>query len=125
MSGLNGKVAVVTGATSGIGLAITQRFVKEGAHVFMDRPAPIRVGQGEALSATAQPPYGGDATSTGRLDRLFQTVRAEKGKLDILVANSGSRRAGGIREGHRGQLRQDLRPQRSSGPFQPRRRHCP
>jgi hypothetical protein len=47
MSGLNGKIAVVTGGTSGIGLAITPRFVKEGAHVFMTGPAAIRIGQGE------------------------------------------------------------------------------
>jgi len=89
MSGLNGKVAVVTGATSGIGLAITQRFVKEGAHVFMTGRRQSELDKAKALFGDNATAVRGDATSTADLDRLFQTVLEEKGKLDVLVANSG------------------------------------
>lgn len=70
MSGLHGKVAVVTGGTSGIGLAITQRFAKEGAHVFITGRRQSELDKAKALV--------GD-----------ETVKADKGVLDILVANSG------------------------------------
>ncbi|MDT7654606.1 MAG: hypothetical protein QOI36_6012 [Pseudonocardiales bacterium] len=89
MSGLNGRIAVVTGGTSGIGLAITQRFVKEGAHVFMTGRRQSELDTAKALMGDNVTAVRGDSTSTADLDRLFQTVVAEKGKLDILVANSG------------------------------------
>jgi NAD(P)-dependent dehydrogenase (short-subunit alcohol dehydrogenase family) len=89
MSGLHGKVAAVTGGTSGIGLAVTQRFVKEGAHVFITGRRQAELDKAKALIGDSVTDVRGDATSTADLDRLFQTVLAEKGRLDILVANSG------------------------------------
>ena len=89
MSGLNGKIAVVTGGTSGIGLAIAQRFVKEGAHVFVTGRRQSELDKAQALIGDGVTAVRGDATSTADLDRLFQQVLAEKGRLDILVANSG------------------------------------
>jgi NAD(P)-dependent dehydrogenase (short-subunit alcohol dehydrogenase family) len=89
MSGLNGKIAVVTGGSSGIGLAIAQRFVKEGAYVFITGRRQPELDDARALVGEAVRPVRGDATSTADLDRLFETVAQEKGKLDILVANSG------------------------------------
>jgi NAD(P)-dependent dehydrogenase (short-subunit alcohol dehydrogenase family) len=88
MSGLNGKVAVVTGGTSGIGLAIAQRFAKEGAHVFVTGRRQSELDKTKALIGDGVTTVRGDATSTADLDRLFRTV-SEQGPLDILVANSG------------------------------------
>jgi NAD(P)-dependent dehydrogenase (short-subunit alcohol dehydrogenase family) len=89
MSGLNGKVAVVTGGSSGIGLAIAQRFVKEGAYVFITGRRQSELDNAKALIGGNVTTVRGDATSTADLDRLFETVVQEKGKLDILVTNSG------------------------------------
>jgi NAD(P)-dependent dehydrogenase (short-subunit alcohol dehydrogenase family) len=89
MSGLDGKVAVVTGGSSGIGLAIAQRFVKEGAYVFITGRRQSELDKAKALLGGSVTTVPGDATSTADLDRLFETVVQEKGKLDVLVANSG------------------------------------
>ena len=89
MSGLKGKVAVVTGGTSGIGLAVAQRFAKEGAHVFVTGRRQSELDKAEALIGGSVTAVRGDATRTTDLDHLFRTVQAEKGVLDILVANSG------------------------------------
>ena len=89
MSGLNGKIAVVTGGSSGIGLATAQRFVKEGAYVFITGRRQSELDKAKALLGDNVTTVQGDATGTADLDRLFQTVLREKGKLDILVANSG------------------------------------
>jgi len=89
MPGLNGKVAVVTGGSSGIGQAIAQRFVKEGAYVFITGRRQSELEKAKALIGNNVTTVRGDATSTADLDRLFETVRQDNGKLDILVANSG------------------------------------
>lgn len=88
MGKLNGKVAVITGGNSGIGLATAKRFVDEGAYVFI-------TGRREAELAKARDEIGrnvstvqGDISQLDDLDRLFAQVRAEKGVLDILVANA-------------------------------------
>ena len=90
MSKLNGKIAVVTGGNSGIGLAVARRFVQEGAQVVITgrRRAALdeAVGQiGGSIEAVQ-----GDVTVTADLDRLFDTVKTKHGKLDILVINSGA-----------------------------------
>jgi NAD(P)-dependent dehydrogenase (short-subunit alcohol dehydrogenase family) len=90
MSGLNGKVAVVTGGTSGIGLAIAQRFVKEGAHVFITGRRQSELDKAKALIGDSVTAVRGDATGTADLDRLFQTVLAEKGPRSSRTAASGS-----------------------------------
>ncbi|WP_158904555.1 SDR family oxidoreductase [Burkholderia sp. L27(2015)] len=86
---LQGKVAVITGGSTGIGLATAQRFVAEGASVFitgrrqteLDR-AVIEIG-GDVVAVQA------DSSKLADLDRLYATVLAQKGKLDILFANAG------------------------------------
>ena len=86
---LTGKVAVITGATAGIGLAIAKRFVAEGAHVFI-------TGRGQpaldaALSEIGRGVTGvrGDAAVIADLERLYAAV-AEHGRgIDVLVANAG------------------------------------
>ncbi|MGD9812618.1 MAG: SDR family oxidoreductase [Sphingobium sp.] len=89
MGRLSGKVAVVTGGSSGIGLATAKAFVYEGAHVF------ITARRKEPLDAAVREIGGGatgvqaDSASVADLTRLFATVKAEKGKLDILFVNAG------------------------------------
>ena len=91
MSGkLEGKVAVITGGNSGIGLATAKRFVAEGAYVFISgrRQAELdsAVKQiGENVTAVQ-----GDVAKLADLDRLYATVKAKKGRIDILFANAGS-----------------------------------
>jgi NAD(P)-dependent dehydrogenase (short-subunit alcohol dehydrogenase family) len=86
---LEGKVAIITGGTSGIGLATAQRFVEEGAHVFI--VARRQAGLDEAVAAIGKnvTPVQADVTKTEDLDRLYQTVRQVCGHLDVVVANAG------------------------------------
>ncbi len=89
MGKLDGKVAVVTGANSGIGSAIAERFAKEGARVFMTGRRQAQLD--EAVRAVGHGASGvqGDVSNLGDLDRLFEVVRAEAGSIDVLVANAG------------------------------------
>jgi len=86
---LDGKVALVTGGNSGIGLATAQEFAAEGAYVFI-------TGRREAELAAAVKEIGrnvtgirADVSNCGDLDQLFSRIKNEKGKLDIVFANAG------------------------------------
>ena len=86
---LEGKVALITGGNSGIGLATAKQFVNEGACVFI-------TGRRDAELAAAKKQIGknvtaiqGDVSNLGDLDRLFAQIKKEKGKLDIVFANAG------------------------------------
>src|SRR6202140_3064323 len=92
MGKLEGKVALVTGGNSGIGLATAKQFVNEGAYVFI-------TGRRDAELAAAVKEIGrnvtgvqGDVSNLGDLDRLFAQIKREKGKLDIGFANAGAAR---------------------------------
>ena len=89
MSRLSGKIAVVTGGSSGIGLAIARRFAEEGAHVFITGRRQAELDEAVALIGERAEAVQGDATSAVDLDRLYRMVMASKGRLDIIVANSG------------------------------------
>ncbi len=89
MSRLSGKVAVITGGSSGIGLATAQRFVDEGAYVFITGRRQSELDKAKALIGDGLTTVAGDVTSSADLDRLFATVLGEEGGLDILVVNSG------------------------------------
>lgn len=89
MGKLEGKVAVITGGNSGIGLATAQRFVAEGAYVFITGRR-----QGELDAAVKQigknvAGVQGDVSNLADLDRLYATVKQQKGDIDILFANAG------------------------------------
>ena len=89
MGKLEGKIALVTGANSGIGLATAKRFVTEGAYVYITgrRDAELaRAAAGIARDVTAVP---GDVSKPADLDRLFAQIQREKGRLDIVFANAG------------------------------------
>jgi NAD(P)-dependent dehydrogenase (short-subunit alcohol dehydrogenase family) len=89
MSRLNGKVAVITGGSSGIGLATAARFVEEGAYVFITGRRQSELDKAKALIGDGVTTIAADATKGSDLDKLFATVLEEKGALDILVVNSG------------------------------------
>jgi len=86
---LEGKVALITGGNSGIGLATAKQFVNEGAYVFI-------TGRREAELAAAKKQIGknviaiqGDVSNLDDLDRLFAQIKKERGKIDIVFANAG------------------------------------
>jgi NAD(P)-dependent dehydrogenase (short-subunit alcohol dehydrogenase family) len=84
-----GKVAVITGATAGIGFAAADLFVKEGAHVFITGRRQKALD--EAVRAIGKNVTGvqGDAAELSDLDRLYETVRATGRRIDIVFANAG------------------------------------
>src|SRR5262245_12890497 len=86
---LEGKVAVITGGNSGIGLATARRFVAEGAHVFITGRRQAELD--EAVRQIGQYVTGvpGDVSNLAELDRLFATVKQRHGRLDVLFANAG------------------------------------
>ena len=90
MGKLDGKVALITGGDSGIGLATAKRLVADGAYVFITgrrkRELDAAVAQiGRNVSAIE-----GDVSKRADLDRLFATVKERKGRVDILFANAGT-----------------------------------
>ncbi|KAA0680912.1 SDR family NAD(P)-dependent oxidoreductase [Neorhizobium sp. P12A] len=89
MSGLEGKVAVITGGSSGIGLATAKRFVREGAHVFITGRRQAELDKAKAEIGRNVTTVQGDVASLADLDRLYDAVKAEKGAVDIVVANAG------------------------------------
>src|SRR6202046_5871326 len=90
MGRLHGKVAVVTGASTGIGFAIAKRFVDEGGFVFITGRRQEELD--EAVKAIGSNVIGvrGDVSRLQDLDRLYETVKAKgKGTIDVLVAHAG------------------------------------
>ncbi|MEQ7870648.1 SDR family oxidoreductase [Chromohalobacter salexigens] len=89
MSRLHGKIAMITGGASGIGLASAQRLIEEGAFVFITgRRQDVLDNAAEALGPNARAVQA-DVTKPEDLDRVFETIQKEKGHLDVLVANAG------------------------------------
>lgn len=89
MGKLEGKIALVTGANSGIGLATAKRFVTEGAYVYITGrrdPELARAAAAIERNVTAMP---GDVSKPADLDCLFAQIQREKGRLDIVFANAG------------------------------------
>lgn len=90
MGKLAGKVAVITGGSSGMALASAKRFVAEGAYVFITGRRQETLDQAVAAIGRNVTGVQGDAASLDDLDRLFETVRREKGSIDILYASAGT-----------------------------------
>src|ERR1700704_504722 len=89
MSRLAGKIALITGGSTGIGLATAKRFVDEGAHVFVTGRREAELARAVAELGSSVTGVQGDVANLGDLDRLFAQIEREKGKLDIVFANAG------------------------------------
>jgi NAD(P)-dependent dehydrogenase (short-subunit alcohol dehydrogenase family) len=89
MGRLEGKIAVITGANSGIGLASAKRFVAEGAHVVITGRRQEELDKAvQAIGANGTAAQG-DVSDVDDLDRLFAKVRSDHGRVDVLFANAG------------------------------------
>src|SRR5712672_1005812 len=89
MTRLAGKVAVITGGGTGIGLATAQRFADDGAHVFTMGRRRSELDKAKSLIGDRLNTVVGDVTNNSDLDALLATVRDTAGSIDVLVANSG------------------------------------
>lgn len=87
--GLQDKVAVITGGTTGIGLAIAKRFTAEGAYVFITGRRQAELDAAVADVGENVQGVRADSSSLPDLDALYESVNAQKGKIDVLVANAG------------------------------------
>jgi NAD(P)-dependent dehydrogenase (short-subunit alcohol dehydrogenase family) len=103
MGKLEGKVAVITGGSSGMALASAKLFVEEGAYVFITGRNHEQLDEAVKLIGRNVTGVRGDAANLDDLDRLFDTVKREKGKIDVLFASAGKGEAvplGEITEQH-------------------------
>jgi NAD(P)-dependent dehydrogenase (short-subunit alcohol dehydrogenase family) len=98
MGKLDGKVAVITAATSGMALATAKLFVEEGAHVFITGRRQEKLDEAVKLIGRNVTAVQGDASNLADLDRLYEVVKKEKGKIDILFASAGQGEFGKIGE---------------------------
>src|SRR5580693_4751742 len=86
----DGKVAVITGGNSGIGLATAQRLASEGAYIFITGRRKPELDAAVKLIGKNVTAVQGDVSNLADLDRLYATVKQQKGHIDILFANAGS-----------------------------------
>jgi NAD(P)-dependent dehydrogenase (short-subunit alcohol dehydrogenase family) len=86
---LQGKVAVITGGTTGIGLAIAKRFTAEGAYVFITGRRQAELDAAVADVGENVQGVRADSSRLPDLDALYESVNGQKGKIDVLVANAG------------------------------------
>jgi NAD(P)-dependent dehydrogenase (short-subunit alcohol dehydrogenase family) len=87
---LEGKIALVTGGSSGIGLATAQRFAKEGAFVFITGRREAELEKAVAsIGADQAKAIRADASNLADLDRLYEEIKKDKGRLDVLFVNAG------------------------------------
>ena len=90
MKNLEGKVAVITGGSSGIGLATARRFVEEGAHVVITGRREKELKEAAVLIKENVTTVVGDVARLDDLDRLYAVVKEKHGHIDILFANAGA-----------------------------------
>ena len=103
MNRLAGRIALITGGSTGIGLATAKQFVDEGAHVFVTGRREAELARAVAELGSSVTGVQGDVANLDDLDRLFAQIKREKGKLDIVFANAGGAqfaRLGEITEEH-------------------------
>src|SRR5271170_3331660 len=86
---LQGKVTVITGGTTGIGLATAKLFVSQGAYVFITGRRQKELDEAVKEIGSNVTGVQGDVANLADLDRLYETVRKQKGRIDVLFANAG------------------------------------
>lgn len=84
-----GRVAVITGATTGIGFATAQHFIEKGAHVFITGRRQAELDAAVKRLGPHATGVQGDVAQLADLDRLYETVKQQKGRIDILFVNAG------------------------------------
>ena len=89
MPKLDGKIAVITGGNSGIGLATAKVFVKEGARVYITGRRQAELDAAAALLGPSAKAVQGDVSKPADLDRLYGQIRSEVGRVDVVFANAG------------------------------------
>jgi NAD(P)-dependent dehydrogenase (short-subunit alcohol dehydrogenase family) len=89
MSKLNGRVAVITGGSSGIGLATAKQFVQEGAYVYITGRRQSELDKAEAEIGGNVATVRGDVANLDDLDALYRRIAADERKIDIVIANAG------------------------------------
>ena len=100
---LDKKIAVITGGSSGIGRAAAERFVQEGAYVFITGRRQDELDKAVRHIGRNVMGVQGDVSNLADLDRLYETVKQQKGRIDVLFANAGIAEAtplGSITESH-------------------------
>jgi NAD(P)-dependent dehydrogenase (short-subunit alcohol dehydrogenase family) len=90
MGKLDGKIALITGGSSGIGFATAKLFVQEGAYVYITGRSQSKLDQAVQEVGSQVTGVQGDVARLADLDRLFAQIRREKGKLDVVFANAGA-----------------------------------
>jgi NAD(P)-dependent dehydrogenase (short-subunit alcohol dehydrogenase family) len=98
MGKLEGKVAVITGGSSGLALESAKRFVEEGAYVFIVGRRQDALDEAVKLIGRNVTGVRGDVSNLDDLDRVFDTVKREKGKIDVLFASAGKGEAAKLGE---------------------------
>ncbi|MBV1947225.1 SDR family NAD(P)-dependent oxidoreductase [Streptomyces sp. BV129] len=98
MGKLDGKVAVITGGSTGLALAGAKLFVEEGAHVFITGRRQEALDDAVKVIGRNVTAVRGDAADLGDLDRLYETVRREKGSIDVLWVSAGTGEEGRLGE---------------------------
>ena len=86
---LEGKIALITGGSDGIGLATVKQFVEEGAYVYITGRRQRAIDAAAASIGSNVTAIQGDVAKLADLDRIYGQIRKEKGRLDILFANAG------------------------------------
>jgi NAD(P)-dependent dehydrogenase (short-subunit alcohol dehydrogenase family) len=89
MNKLKGKIALITGGSTGIGLATAKQFVHEGAYVFITGRRELELAEAVKEIGRNVTAVQGDVSNFADLDRLFAQIKREKGRLDIVFANAG------------------------------------
>ena len=89
MGKLEGKIALVTGGSSGIGLATAQQFVQEGAYVFITGRRQPELDAARELIGEHVTAIQADVSNLNDLDRVYSTIQQDQGRLDVLFANAG------------------------------------
>src|SRR5260221_9189474 len=90
MPKLDGKIAVITGGNSGIGLATAKVFVKEGARVYFTGRRQAELDAATALLGPSATPVQGDVSKPADVDRLYAQIHKEVGRVDVVFANAGA-----------------------------------
>jgi len=98
MGRFTNKIVVITGGTSGIGLAAARQFIKEGATVVVIGRSPQSVGDAQKEIGASGVAIAADVTKSAELDAVFQTVREKYGRIDVLYVNAGIAKLGSVAE---------------------------